>query len=66
MKILEFIIGLLVLFMGLVPYLARVESLSDKVAGLGSPGSTIYQGILIVIGILTILYSISAGKRRRD
>ena len=63
MKIIEFLIGLSVLFMGLLPFLARIESIKDNLGFLGEPGGMIYQGVLIVIGVLTILYAIGRKKQ---
>ncbi len=64
MKIIDLLIGLAVLFMGLVPFLARIEAIAEKVSVIGEPGSTVYQIILIVLGVLVIIYSIQKEKSK--
>lgn len=63
MKIIDFLIGIAVLFMGLLPFLTRVRAVSERIAVIGQPGSIVYQVVLIVIGVLTIIYSLSGKKR---
>lgn len=64
MKIIDFLIGLAVLFMGLLPLLGRFEQITEKVAFIGQPGSTVYQAILIVLGALVIAYSLKTPKQK--
>ena len=63
MKIVDFLIGLAVLFMGLLPFLGRIEAIAERISVIGEPGSTIYQVILIVLGVLVIAYSLKEEKK---
>lgn len=63
MKIIDFLIGLAVLFMGLVPSLANIEAIAEKISAIGKPGEIVYQVILIVIGVLVIIYSLKKEKK---
>lgn len=63
MKSIDLLIGLAVLFMGLLPFLTRIEAIAEKISVIGEPGSTIYQIILIVIGVLVIAYSLKQEKK---
>lgn len=62
MKFVNFLIGAAVLLMGLIPLLGNVKALSSISALVGEPGKIIYQGVLIAIGLLTILYAFSEKK----
>lgn len=63
MKIIDFLIGIAILFMGLLPFLGRIEKVAERVAFIGQPGSTVYQLVLIVLGVLVIAYSLKKEKR---
>jgi hypothetical protein len=63
MKIIDFLIGLAVLFMGLLPFLRNIESIAARVAFIGEPCGIVYQVILIILGVLVILYSLKKEKK---
>lgn len=63
MKPIDFLIGLAVLFMGLLPFLTRIEAIAEKISLLGRPGEIVYQVILIVLGVLVIVYSMQKEKK---
>lgn len=49
------LIGFLVIIMGALPFLLKIKPFSDiKILSYLIPGSTIYQVILIVLGVLLI------------
>ena len=62
MRFVDFLIGVAVLLMGLVPLTSNIKALSSLSIIIGTPGKITYQGILIVIGLLTIFYAFSEKK----
>ena len=64
MKSIDFLIGLVVLFMGILPLLSRFEQIAEKVAIVGQPVSMVYQGILIEIGAIVIVYSLQKPRQK--
>lgn len=62
MKIVDFLAGIVVLFLGLMPFLARIEAIASKISFIGSPGGTVYQTVLIILGVLLIAYSLKQPK----
>lgn len=63
MKLIDFFIGIAVLFMGLLPFLARIEAVASRISLIGKPGEVVYQVILIVLGVLAIAYSLKQEKK---
>lgn len=63
MKILDFLFGIVIVILGLLPFLLKVESIAEKLGILGKPGDLIYQGILIALGIIMILASFAGRKK---
>ncbi|MFH1248567.1 MAG: hypothetical protein V1660_00250 [archaeon] len=63
MRFVDLCVGAAVLIMGFVPLAGSVAGISSITNLIGEPGKTTYQAILIVIGLLTILYSF--GPRMR-
>lgn len=57
MKIVDFVAGIAVLFMGLLPFLTKIDLIAGKFALIKEPGTIAYQAILIVIGILLIMHA---------
>lgn len=57
MRILELLVGIVVVFLGAWPYISKLSIFGDSLSFLGQPGSAIYQGIIIVVGILMISYA---------
>jgi divalent metal cation (Fe/Co/Zn/Cd) transporter len=64
MKIVDFLIGLAVLFMGLLPFLTKIEAIAERTAFINGPGSMAYQLILIVLGVLVIAYALREPRKR--
>jgi len=64
MKFLNFIFGLVILVMGLAPYLVNT-AIGAKLGALTDPASMLYRAVLIVIGLLLILISFSGRKAAR-
>lgn len=63
MKIVDFVVGIVVLFMGILPFLTKIEAVGEKLALIKEPGTLAYQAILIVIGVLLILYATRSERR---
>ena len=63
MKIIDFIIGILVLFFGAITWAGKIGNISGKLGSFGTPGATQYQIIICGLGVLLILYSL-AGKKK--
>jgi hypothetical protein len=63
MRIVDFLSGVVVLFMGLLPFLTRIEAIAERFAFIKEPGTTTYQVVLIIVGILLILYAIRSKKK---
>ncbi len=61
MKAMELLVGVALVFLGIWPYLAKIKIFGDSLPLLGQPGSVLYQGILILIGLMIIAY---ANRRR--
>ncbi len=57
MRILELLAGVVVLFLGAWPYISKISAIEGILGFLGQPGSIIYQGIIIVVGILMVSYA---------
>jgi len=57
MRFVDFIIGLAVLLVGAIPLLSNITALESVSKIIGEPGKIVYQGILIIIGLLAIGYS---------
>lgn len=53
----EFFVGLVVLFIGLLPFLGRIEQLGVITKLIGGPGGTIYQIIIIILGLVIFFQS---------
>jgi|GEM_PF-2477014 hypothetical protein len=62
MRFVDFLIGIAVLLMGIVPLTSNIKALSTLSGIIGTPGKITYQGILIAIGLLTIFYAFSEKK----
>jgi amino acid transporter len=62
MRFVDFLIGAAVLLMGVVPLLSNVSAVSNLANIVGKPGEIVYQGILIAIGLLTLLYAFNDRK----
>lgn len=58
MKAIDIVIGLVVLLMGVWKYIFSVEAVSKALSFIGEPGSTVFNIILIVAGIILIGYGI--------
>lgn len=56
-QLVEFFVGLAVIFMGLFPFLGRIEQLKVVTDLIGGAGGTIYQIILIVLGLILLFQS---------
>ena len=65
MKIVDFLIGLAVLFMGVLPFITSIPSISESTEAIGAPGGMIYQIILIGIGIAALIYAFSGRRQAR-
>ena len=65
MKLLVFILGIVVAVMGIVGLNAvqEIESIATMFAFLGTPGGALFQGILIVVGIILLLVGIRREQR---
>ncbi|MFH0831554.1 MAG: hypothetical protein V1886_01675 [archaeon] len=63
MKIIDSVIGLVVLFMGLLPLLGKIEQFAYVSGVVGQPGSNVYQAVLIVLGALVLVYSAQKEKK---
>lgn len=57
MKIVDFIAGVVVLFMGVLPFLAKIAAVAENLALIKEPGTIAYQAVLIIVGVLLILYA---------
>jgi len=60
MKIKEKIIGIAIILLGVLPFLLKIEKIgtiftANKFISYLSPGGIIYQGIIIILGIVLIL-----------
>lgn len=55
-KLKEKVIGIIVVFLGLLPFLIRIPKIAEKIGDISaySPGTIIYQVVLIILGILLI------------
>ncbi|MBI5148450.1 hypothetical protein HZA33_02105 [Candidatus Pacearchaeota archaeon] len=60
MKLFDMVLGIVVLFLGVFPYLVKVAAISKIFGFIGKPGDTIFNVILIAAGVLLIGY----GMRR--
>ena len=59
MQIKEKFIGMLLIILGVLPFLLKIESISNaflnnKVLSFFAPGEIIYQIVIIILGILLI------------
>ena len=57
MKFIAFIIGIMTLFSGLLPFLKDTEMLSGSLEFIPTSGPT-YQAIIIVLGVIGIFYAL--------
>lgn len=64
MRFVDLVIGAAVLIMGFIPLAGNVSGMSAIANIVGEPGKFVYQGILITIGLLTIIYSFGPRLRR--
>jgi multisubunit Na+/H+ antiporter MnhB subunit len=63
MKIVELIAGVAIVAIGVLPYIAKTGFLKQQLQQF-QPGTALYQGIIIAIGVLLILYATRARKKR--
>lgn len=64
MKFVLTLFGLVTIFVGVLPYLADKGLLPGVLSNMPTEG-TVYQGIIIVIGLLAVLYGLRARERYR-
>ena len=58
MKVVDIVIGLVVLLMGVWKYIFSVEAINKALSFIGEPGSTVFNVILILAGVILIGYGI--------
>jgi len=58
MKVIDIVLGLIVLLMGIWQYIMSVEAVKKIFSFIGEPGSTVFNGILIVVGLILIIYGL--------
>tara|TARA_Y100000310_G_scaffold269239_1_gene282303 strand:- start:979 stop:1200 length:222 start_codon:yes stop_codon:yes gene_type:complete len=60
MALKEKLIGLILVIIGALPFLIKIEAIGSKIAEYSFlnpivPGNIIYQGIIIILGLLLVL-----------
>lgn len=63
MKLIDFIIGILLLFFGAILWIGKVGGMGDKLKEFAVPGSMQYQIVIIALGVLLVLYSLAGRKK---
>ena len=65
MKFVLVLFGLVTMFIGTVPYLAEKELLPGFLGSIPTSG-LMYQGIIIVLGLLAVLYGLRVKEKYKQ
>jgi len=57
------LVGAIVTFLGLLPFLMKIEAIATRFAVI-APERITYHIAILVVGILALLYGLQAGRRR--
>ena len=59
LRVVLFFMGIIILLMGGIPFVAEaIPAAKSAMVGLPAPGTIIYQGILTLLGVIALSYSI--------
>jgi hypothetical protein len=63
MNLIEFLLGILILFFGVIPWIGTLGGIADKLGTFANPGQPQYQIAISVLGLLLVIVSL-AGKKK--
>ena len=63
MKPVMVLVGAIVTFLGLLPFLMKIEAIATRFTVI-APEKITYHIAILVVGILVLLYGLQAGRRR--